>query len=139
LLDGAARIEQLEDGRLVDREVAPRLAVNLAVRTAYAEDCQGALDRWNKLIADLGVELRLPSPRFHRAVGTYAGASFDPDGNPIDVAQFARRRDSSPAGSARRRAASTGGRSSSSTSASTRPSVDPLLRVLGERLRQLRE
>ena len=93
LLEGAVRVEQLDDGRIAEREVAPRLAVNLAVRTAYQEDCQGALDRWNRIVADLGVVFRLPSPRFHRAVGTFANAPFDPDGRPIDPEELRRRRD----------------------------------------------
>jgi benzoyl-CoA 2,3-epoxidase subunit B len=91
LLEGAARVEQLEEERVVEREVAPRLAVNLAVRTAYQEDCQGAIDRWNKIVADLGVAFRLPSSRFHRGVGTFAGAFFDLDGNRISETEFRRR------------------------------------------------
>jgi benzoyl-CoA 2,3-epoxidase subunit B len=91
LLEGSARVEQFEDGRIVEREVAPRLAVNLAVRSAYQEDCQGALERWNKIVADLGVEFSLPSPRFHRAVGTFAGVFVDPTGNPMSEAEFVRR------------------------------------------------
>jgi benzoyl-CoA 2,3-dioxygenase component B len=92
LLEGSARVEQCEDGRIVEREVAPRLAVNLAVRHAYQEDCRGVLERWNKLVADLGVEFRLPSPRFHRAVGSFAGIFLDPAGNPLGATEFERRR-----------------------------------------------
>jgi benzoyl-CoA 2,3-dioxygenase component B len=92
LLEGSARVEQYEDGRIVEREVAPRLAVNLAVRGAYQEDCRGALDRWNKIVADLGVAFQLPSPRFHRAVGTFAGTCVDPAGNQLSAAEFERRR-----------------------------------------------
>ena len=55
LLDGSARVELLEDGRVVEKDVAPRLAVNLEVRNAYAEDCQAAVDKWNRLVAGLGV------------------------------------------------------------------------------------
>lgn len=91
LLDGASRVELLEDGRVVEREVAPRLAVNLEVRNAYAEDCQAALDKWNRLVVDLGVTFRLPSPRFRRSVGTFAAACFDPDGRPIAEEDFRRR------------------------------------------------
>jgi benzoyl-CoA 2,3-dioxygenase component B len=91
LLDGAAPVELFEDGRVVEREVAPRLAVNLDVRNAYVEDCQAAVDKWNRLVADLGVEFRLPSARFRRSVGTFAAASFDPDGRPIAEAEFRRR------------------------------------------------
>lgn len=91
LLDGASPVELFEDGRVVEREVAPRLAVNLDVRNAYVEDCQAAVDKWNRLVADLGVEFRLPSARFRRSVGTFAAASFDPDGRPIAEAEFRRR------------------------------------------------
>jgi benzoyl-CoA 2,3-dioxygenase component B len=91
LLDGAARVELLDDGRIVEREVAPRLAVNLEVRNAYVEDCQAAVDKWNRPIADLGVELRLPSARFRRSDGTFAAARFDPDGRPITDDEFRRR------------------------------------------------
>src|SRR4051812_5353276 len=92
LLEGAASVELCEDGRIVTREVAPRLAVNLEVRNAYAEDCQAALDKWNRLVADLGVEFRLPSQRFNRRVGTCASAAFAPDGRPIGADEFERRR-----------------------------------------------
>jgi len=88
LLAGASRVELLEDGRIVEREVAPRLAVNLEVRNAYVEDCQAAVDKWNRLVADLGVEFRLPSVRFRRSVGTFAAGRFDPDGRPIADEDF---------------------------------------------------
>ncbi len=91
LLDGAARVELFEDGRIVAREVQPRLAVNLATRKAYQEDCQAALDKWNKLVAVHGFEFRLPSERFHRSVGTFAGLFFDPEGRAISDAEFHRR------------------------------------------------
>src|SRR5262245_55790656 len=91
LLEGASRVELLEDGRIVEKEVAPRLAVNLEVRNAYVEDCRAAVDKWHRLIADLGVQLRLPSPRFRRGVGAFAAASFDPDGRPITAEESRRR------------------------------------------------
>jgi benzoyl-CoA 2,3-epoxidase subunit B len=91
LLEGTTKLELFEDGKIVEREVAPRMAVNLEVRNAYVEDCEAALEKWNKIVADLGVEFRLPSQRFHRGVGTFAGQSFDPDGNHIGEAEFRRR------------------------------------------------
>jgi benzoyl-CoA 2,3-dioxygenase component B len=91
LLEGATAVDQVENGVLVRREVAPRLAVNLEVRNAYAADCQNALDKWNKLVADLGVIFHLPSERFHRSVGAFAGHPFDPDGRLIDAAELERR------------------------------------------------
>jgi benzoyl-CoA 2,3-dioxygenase component B len=91
LLDGSARVELLEDGEIVERDVPPRMAVNLQTRTAYQEDCRSAVEKWNKIGADLGVVFRLPSERFHRAVGTFAGCFFDPDGRMVPEAEFRRR------------------------------------------------
>ncbi|MBI2963575.1 MAG: benzoyl-CoA 2,3-epoxidase subunit BoxB [Deltaproteobacteria bacterium] len=91
LLDGAARVELVEDGQVVEREVKPRLAVNLETRSAYQEDCQSAVDKWNKLAAGVGFEFRLPSPRFHRGVGAFAGLFFDPAGHRISETEFLRR------------------------------------------------
>src|SRR4029077_3321884 len=90
LLEGAERVELLEGGRIVEREVAPRLAVNLHTRAAYSEDCRGAVARWNKVVADLGVAFRLPSERVHRAGGTFSGACFAPDGRPLTPEEFER-------------------------------------------------
>jgi benzoyl-CoA 2,3-dioxygenase component B len=91
LVDGATRIELLENGRIVEREVAPRLALNLDVRDAYREDCQGAIDKWNRIVADLGVAFRLPSERFHRGVGTFAQGTFAPDGRSLAAEEYALR------------------------------------------------
>ena len=91
LLEGATTVELLEDGQLVRRDVAPRLAVNLEVRSAYVEDCQAALDKWNRLVADLGVEFHLPSQRFRRSVGTFATGCFDPAGRGVAEEAFRRR------------------------------------------------
>jgi benzoyl-CoA 2,3-dioxygenase component B len=54
------------------------------------------VQRWNRLIAEAGYKLRLalPSPRFRRAVGVWAGVHTDPRGNPIsEEASNARRSD----------------------------------------------
>ncbi len=90
LLDGTSRVELVENGGIVERELAPRLAVNLETRRAYQEDCQAALAKWNKLVADLGFAFTLPSERFHRRVGTFAGLSFGPEGRPLDAVEWAR-------------------------------------------------
>jgi benzoyl-CoA 2,3-dioxygenase component B len=64
------------------------MAVNEQTRRAYAEDCQGAVDKWNKVVADLDIEFRLPSKRFHRGVGTFGGYFFDPDGRKVSETDF---------------------------------------------------
>jgi benzoyl-CoA 2,3-dioxygenase component B len=63
------------------------------LRGEYVKDSERALTRWNKFIADEGVDaqLYLPSTRFHRHVGAYAGHYFDINGNLISKEEFERR------------------------------------------------
>jgi benzoyl-CoA 2,3-dioxygenase component B len=84
----------VEDGRLTQREVPLRNALNEVLRGEYVRDCERALARWNKFLRDEGVsaEIYLPSTRFHRHVGEFAGHAFDVRGNLIDAAEFERRR-----------------------------------------------
>jgi benzoyl-CoA 2,3-dioxygenase component B len=84
----------VEDGRLVPREVPLRNALNEVLRGEYVRDCERALTRWNKFIADEGLEavLYLPSMRFHRHVGEFAGHYFDVQGNFLTEEEFAARK-----------------------------------------------
>jgi benzoyl-CoA 2,3-dioxygenase component B len=63
------------------------------LRTEYVRDSERALTRWNKFLAEDGVDgrLYLPSTRFHRHVGTYNGFYFDVQGNLITKDEFERR------------------------------------------------
>ena len=90
---GVRTLSLVEDGKLVEREIAERLALNEDVRSDYLEDCQRAVDRWNKTLEKAGLDLRLqlPSRRFHRQIGAYADACFTPDGDLISRAEFERR------------------------------------------------
>jgi benzoyl-CoA 2,3-dioxygenase component B len=71
-----------------------RNALNEVLRTEYIKDCQRGVERWNKTIRDEGIEfvLRLPSSKFHRQIGMWAGHEFSPAGELIDAAAFAARR-----------------------------------------------
>jgi benzoyl-CoA 2,3-epoxidase subunit B len=91
--EGSYAMDLLEDGALVHREVALRSAMNEVLRDAYVEDCEKCLARWNKRLAGTGVSLVLPSRRFHRRQGVFAGAHFDPTGALVSAAEFERRRD----------------------------------------------
>jgi len=76
--------------QVVTEDVPMRNAMNEVLRDAYVEDCQRGVDKWNRTIASHGIkfELTLPSRRFHRHVGIYAGVSADPGGNLISKDQF---------------------------------------------------
>jgi benzoyl-CoA 2,3-dioxygenase component B len=90
--EGSYPMDLLEDGALVRREVPLRSAMNEVLRDAYIEDCEKCLARWNKRLAGTGVALTLPSRRFHRRQGMFAGAHFDPAGGLVTAAEFERRR-----------------------------------------------
>jgi benzoyl-CoA 2,3-dioxygenase component B len=87
----------VENGKLLDKDIPLRTAMNEVLRDNYVEDCQRAVDKWNRTLERAGVasdvRFRLPNRRFHRKQGIYAGLSFDTDGNLISAEEFARRRD----------------------------------------------
>jgi benzoyl-CoA 2,3-dioxygenase component B len=66
-------------------DVPLRNAMNEILRDEYAQDSQRGVDKWNKTLEKAGMSFRftLPSKRFHRAAGIYAGLHFDPNGNPL--------------------------------------------------------
>jgi benzoyl-CoA 2,3-dioxygenase component B len=67
-----------------------RNAINEVVRAAYVEDCMRGLARWNKWIERAGhaFRLSLPSTRFRRAIGSWAGVPTDLEGTPIAQAEY---------------------------------------------------
>jgi benzoyl-CoA 2,3-dioxygenase component B len=94
-LDQIYRLAVPKDGRVVEEEVALRTAMNEVLRDAYVEDCQRGVDRWNKRLAEAGVSFtfELPSKRFYRHIGLYAGLPFDPAGRPLSREEWDKRRD----------------------------------------------
>ncbi len=92
-LEGGYEMDVYEAGKLVRKPIALRSAMNEVLRDAYVEDCQKALGRWNKRLVGTGAELVLPSRRFHRGQGMFAGHFFDPAGHELTEEEFARRRD----------------------------------------------
>ncbi len=84
----------VDEGQLKDREVPLRNALNEVLRGEYVKDCEKGLARWNKTLADEGISERLflPSTRFHRHLGEYAGHHFDIEGNLISAEEFEQRK-----------------------------------------------
>lgn len=87
-------MDVLENGKVVHKDIPMRNALNEVLRTEYIKDCQRGVDRWNKTIKDEGIdfELRLPSNKFHRQIGMWAGQYFTPDGQQVDAATWAAKR-----------------------------------------------
>ncbi len=89
-LEGAYEMSVLEDGRIAQKHVPLRNAMNEILRDEYVADCERACRKWNHTIKKAGVdfELKIPSRRFNRSMGMYAGHPFSPEGEPISAAQF---------------------------------------------------
>jgi benzoyl-CoA 2,3-epoxidase subunit B len=83
-------VPECADGRIGEREVTQLAALNETLRDDYAIDCQKGLDRWNRSIADAGidVELRLPHVGFHRNVGTFRGHRVSPHGRLVTADEW---------------------------------------------------
>lgn len=94
-LDGVYPMDVLEGGAFRRQDVPLRTAMNEVLRDAYVEDCQRGVDRWNKVLVDAGQGFRfaLPSRRFHRHQGIFAGHHFDPEGKLLSEEEWTRRKD----------------------------------------------
>lgn len=90
--NGEYTLEQPDgSGGMRTETVSMRNAMNEIMRAAYVRDCENGVKRWNKIIEKGGIkfELRLPSPRFRRTVGSWANIPTDPAGKPISQEAFA--------------------------------------------------
>lgn len=85
-LEGSVTMTLPKDGALVDEAVPTRNAMNEILRGDYIEDAQRVVKRWNRALEERGTSFRvkLPSPRFFRRQGAFAGLPFDPDGRLLD-------------------------------------------------------
>ena len=85
-IDQSLRIEVPDSkGGVSGEDVPMRNAMNEVTRAAYVRDCDVGVQRWNRLVAEAGYDFRfrLPSTRFHRAIGVWAEVETDPEGRPI--------------------------------------------------------
>ena len=90
-------VEMLEvpgaDGTVETIEVPTRNTMNEITREGYIRDCMVGVTRWNRTIKRGGfdVELTLPSRRFRRSIGSWAGVPTDPEGTIIPQGEYDRR------------------------------------------------
>ncbi len=94
-LGQAYKIPVVDGGKVVEREVPLRNAMNEVLRGAYVWDCERVVRRWNKALQEEGYdgEITLPSSRFFRRQGIYADEHFNPAGELIAAADWERQRD----------------------------------------------
>ena len=94
-LSGTYRMDVFKNGAVAQEEVPMRNAMNEVMRDGYIADCQRGVDKWNKTIAEQGIDfkLTLPHRRFHRHIGAWAELSATPAGELMSQDQWQSRRD----------------------------------------------
>ena len=94
-MEGVYPMDVWDHGAFRHEDVPLRSAMNEVLRDGYVEDCQRGVDRWNKVLADKGMAYRftLPSRRFHRHQGIFAGSHFDTEGKPMSAAEWEAKKD----------------------------------------------
>ena len=91
-LQGSTRaVPQVIDGSIDSRETASLTALNETLREDYIADCQKGVDRWNRTLAEVGMELALPHIGFNRHVGEFASHHVSPDGRLLDAEDWSQR------------------------------------------------
>jgi benzoyl-CoA 2,3-epoxidase subunit B len=84
LLDRTVSVPVVSASEGIEGRSVPALsALNLVLQNDYIDDCQKGIDRWNRILADVGAELKLPHVGFHRSVGAFADAFITPDGRTV--------------------------------------------------------
>ena len=83
LADATYPVERVVDGRIVVDEVPALRAINARLLDDYIKDCQGGVDRWNKVIEKAGIAFRFAQPHkgFNRRIGEFGGKRISPAGD----------------------------------------------------------
>jgi benzoyl-CoA 2,3-epoxidase subunit B len=81
LHDALRLVPTVEDGHVGERQAPALAALNETLREDYVADCQKGVDRWNRTLSEVGLELRLPHVGFNRRVGELAAHRVSPDGH----------------------------------------------------------
>ena len=78
------------DGGYQEESMTARALVNLDLRNGYSEDCMKGVRRWNRVLAEAGIdrEFSLPHDGFHRAVGAFNESRISPDGRILSEAEW---------------------------------------------------
>ncbi len=89
-LEGTYPVQIVDNGAIVTRDVPIRTAMNEILRAEYIKDCQRGVDRWNKTIANAGIDyrMRLPNANFNRRIGSFADVHTDMDGVVISADEW---------------------------------------------------
>ncbi len=88
LKDATRQVPAMDGERVGERDAPSLVALNETLREDYIADCAKGLERWNRILAEVGAELSLPHVGFNRHVGTFAGRPITPDGRLVTTAEW---------------------------------------------------
>lgn len=94
-LDGEVYKVPVLDGKRIASEAVPAItASNERLRAEFTRDSQRGVDRFNKVIADHGIDFSftLSHEAFNRGIGVFSGVHATPEGDIIDDAEWEKRK-----------------------------------------------
>lgn len=88
--EGFYEMDVLAGEKVGTEQIAMRNAMNEVLRDDYIRDCENVLTKWNQECSEQDVDFTfaLPSRRFHRLVGQWSEARFNPAGDLITQAEW---------------------------------------------------
>lgn len=92
--EGSYSMDVLSGDSITKEDVAMRVAMNEILRDGYVRDNENGVSKWNTELKEQGItdfKFTLPSRRFHRKVGMWSEAKFDPQGNLISESEYNKR------------------------------------------------
>ena len=94
LQDAAYDVTRVVDGKLVVEKTPALRAINSRLLDDYIVDCQGGIERWNKVIERAGIAFKFVQPHkgFNRKIGEFAGHRISPAGEVLTEEQWQARR-----------------------------------------------
>ena len=92
LADATRTVPHVDGGAIGERTVPALSALNETLRDDYTVDCGKGLDRWNRTLEEVGLQLTLPHIGFNRRVGTFGKHRVSPDGRLLTETEWEARK-----------------------------------------------
>lgn len=95
LVNDTYPVLKMVDGAIKMVDESALSALNMRLRDDYVRDCQGGVNRWNRIIKKAGIdfEITLPSVTFHRHIGEFRNVHTTPEGQLLSDGEWGGRRD----------------------------------------------
>jgi benzoyl-CoA 2,3-dioxygenase component B len=90
LQDASYGVTRVVEGKLIEEQVPALRAINSRLLDDYIVDCQGGVDRWNKVIEKAGIAFKFVQPHkgFNHKIGEFAGHRVSPAGEVLTEEQW---------------------------------------------------